>query len=71
MTALKHGSVLITARNEGASATFQINVDTIVSSANDGIPETWKIAHGFDPNDPSVAGQDPDGDGLTNLQEFR
>jgi hypothetical protein len=70
VTALKHGSVLITARNEGASATFQINVNTIVSTVGDGIPDDWKIAHGFDPNDPSVAGQDPDGDGLTNLQEF-
>jgi len=70
VTALKHGTVLITARNEGASATFQINVNTIVSTVGDGIPDDWKIAHGFDPNDPSVAGQDPDGDGLTNLQEF-
>jgi hypothetical protein len=71
VTALKHGSVLITARNEGASATTQINVNTIVSTVGDGIPDDWKIAHGFDPNDPSVAGQDPDGDGLTNLQEFQ
>src|SRR6478672_6845938 len=71
VTALKHGSVLITARNEGASATIQINVNTIVSTVGDGIPDDWKIAHGFDPNDPSVAGQDPDGDGLTNLQEFQ
>ncbi|MGZ4875462.1 MAG: beta strand repeat-containing protein, partial [Candidatus Angelobacter sp.] len=44
---------------------------TIVSTANDGIPDDWKIAHGFDPNDPSVAGLDTDGDGLTNLQEFQ
>ena len=35
------------------------------------VSDDWKIAHGFDPNDPSVAGQDPDGDGLTNLQEFQ
>jgi hypothetical protein len=71
VTAISRGTALITARNEGASATLQLNVNTIVSSANDGIPDDWKIAHGFDPSDPSVAGQDTDGDGLTNLQEFQ
>ncbi|MGZ7105272.1 MAG: Ig-like domain-containing protein, partial [Candidatus Angelobacter sp.] len=71
VTAVSRGTAIITARNEGASATIQINVNTIVSTANDGIPDDWKIAHGFDPNDPSVAGLDTDGDGLTNLQEFQ
>ncbi len=71
VTAVSRGSVNITARNEGATATIQINITTILSTVGDGIPDDWKIAHGFDINDPSLAGKDPDGDGLTNLQEFQ
>src|SRR5216683_3821885 len=71
VTAVSRGAAIITVRNEGASAAVQISVNTPKSTVNDGIPDDWKIAHGFDPNDPSVAGQDTDGDGLTNLQEFQ
>ena len=71
VTAIKRGTAIITARNEGAASSIQVSVNTPASTVGDGIPDDWKIAHGFDPNDPSVAGQDPDGDGLTNLQEFQ
>ena len=30
----------------------------------------WKIQHGFDPAEPGVKDEDPDGDGFTNLEEF-
>ena len=36
----------------------------------DGLPTSYELEHGLDPNDPGDANQDPDGDGLTNLQEF-
>jgi len=36
----------------------------------DGIGVGWKIQHGFDPADPGVKGEDPDGDGFNNLEEF-
>jgi Bacterial TSP3 repeat len=36
----------------------------------DGIPDQWEIDHGLDPNDPSDALNDPDGDGLTNEDEY-
>jgi len=36
----------------------------------DGIGVGWKIQHGFDPADPGVKDEDPDGDGFTNLEEF-
>ncbi|MGI6098579.1 MAG: LamG-like jellyroll fold domain-containing protein, partial [Kiritimatiellia bacterium] len=39
-------------------------------SDNDGMPDDWELANGLDPNDPADAGQDLDGDGLSNLQEF-
>ena len=36
----------------------------------DGIPNGWKQQYGLDPFDPTVAGADPDGDGMSNLQEY-
>jgi hypothetical protein len=69
--AIGRGSVTITARVEGVAGTIQFDINPVVSSAGDGIPDDWKIAHGFDPNDTSVANADTDGDGLTNLQEFQ
>lgn len=37
---------------------------------NDGMPDWWESFYGLDPLDPSDAGEDPDGDGQTNLEEF-
>jgi hypothetical protein len=36
----------------------------------DGMPDSWEVAHGLNPNDPSDASRDDDGDGFTNLQEY-
>jgi uncharacterized repeat protein (TIGR01451 family) len=36
----------------------------------DGIADTWEIAHGFNPADPSDALLDADGDGQSNLAEY-
>ena len=36
----------------------------------DGIEIGWKMNYGFDPADPLVRDQDPDGDGFTNQEEF-
>ena len=37
---------------------------------DDGIPDAWETAHGLNPHDPADAALDPDGDGLSNLQEY-
>ena len=38
---------------------------------NDGMPDAFETANGFDPLDPSDAGQDADGDRFSNLTEFK
>jgi hypothetical protein len=35
------------------------------------MPDEWELANQLDPADPADAAQDADGDGCTNLQEFR
>ena len=40
-------------------------------SDSDGIPDNVEIAAGLNPNDPSDAALDLDGDGISNLDEFR
>jgi len=41
-----------------------------LDSDNDGMPDAWEVANGFNPLDPSDAATDADGDGLTNRQEY-
>ncbi len=38
---------------------------------NDGMPDQWETEHGLDPNDPTDAAKDCNGNGLTNLQEYQ
>ena len=50
---------------------FDHDLDLAVSSTvGDDIPDSWKIAHGLNPADSTVANQDPDEDGLNNGDEF-
>ncbi|MGE3311556.1 MAG: LamG-like jellyroll fold domain-containing protein, partial [Limisphaerales bacterium] len=37
----------------------------------DGMPDDYEIQYGFDPNDPTDAAKDFDGDGVSNVDEFR
>ena len=37
---------------------------------SDGIDVGWKIKHGFDLEDPNIAGQDDDSDGFSNKEEY-
>lgn len=43
----------------------------LIDSDNDRMPDIWEIAHGLNPDDPADAGQDLDGDGLSNLEEYQ
>jgi len=70
VTAVSSGTVVIQAVNEGRQSIATIQV-LLAGASHGGIPDSWAIAHGLDPNDPAMPFEDPDHDGLTNLQEFQ
>jgi hypothetical protein len=39
-------------------------------SDGDGIPDWWERKYGLDPNDPSDAARDCNGDGYTNIEKY-
>ena len=45
--------------------------DEIPDKDRDGMPDVWENTYQLDPLFAGDAGQDPDGDGLTNLQEYQ
>ena len=63
-----------------ASATVNITVVGLIDSVGDGIPDSWRVQYfcggaatngcGTTTNTQSCAACDPDGDGMSNLQEF-
>ena len=54
----------------GLSALFAIRTKPLLlDSDGDGLPDVYELAHGLDPARDD-AGEDPDGDGRTNKQEF-
>ena len=70
VTALTSGRVMIQATNDGASGIASVQV-TLGGTSHNGIDDAWAVANGLNPLDPTLALEDPDRDGLTNLQEFQ
>ena len=70
VTARTRGQAIIQARNEGVLASFALDVLIPNDADGDGLTDEFEVSRGLDPNDPSDAAQDRDGDGLSNLQEF-
>ena len=42
----------------------------VIDSDNDGMPDAWEKANGLNPNDPSDAIKDCNGDGYTNIEKY-
>jgi len=70
VTAVSSGTAVVQAINEGRQGIISIQV-LLAGASHGGIPDSWAIAHGLDPNDPAMPFEDPDHDGLNNLQEFQ
>lgn len=41
-----------------------------IDSDDDGMPDDWELANGLNPNDPSDANSDCNGDGYTNIEKY-
>jgi hypothetical protein len=68
--AVRSGTVIIQATNEGASGMLAVMVALTTSDTDgDGIPDDVELSLGLNPNNPVDAMEDFDRDGLTNLQE--
>ena len=70
VTAVSSGTAILQAVNEGTAGIITIQV-VLDGAVHGGIPDSWAIEHGLDPTDPAMPFEDPDHDGLTNLQEFQ
>jgi hypothetical protein len=44
--------------------------EPVLDSDGDGIPDWWEIKYGLNPNDPSDAAKDSNGDGYTNIEKY-
>ena len=70
ITAVASGTVVIQATNDGASGILSVPI-VLAGDSVGGIPVSWIIANHLNQYSPTLAFEDPDRDGLTNLQEFQ
>lgn len=62
---------VIAANSSGTAAGSDQTFTTVAGDRDgDGMPDDFEVQYGFNPDDPSDAALDADGDGFTNLQEY-
>ncbi|MBL0038371.1 MAG: hypothetical protein IPP36_06900 [Nitrosomonadales bacterium] len=72
VTAMRSGTVMVQAINEGAQGILMLRVAfAAADSDGDGITDEEEIRLGMNPNNPADALLDEDHDGLTALEEYR
>lgn len=65
----QHRITLLAKNSNGLQSTTSVTINVASDSDFDGLPDTWEIKYGFDPDVPN-ASEDPDGDGVVNWREF-
>jgi hypothetical protein len=55
----------------GENVRVEFKTTAVLDTDGDGIPDSWETLYSLNPNNASDAAQDPDGDGSSNLTEFR
>ncbi|HOW97392.1 MAG TPA: thrombospondin type 3 repeat-containing protein [Kiritimatiellia bacterium] len=50
---------------------YLFSFDLVLDTDEDGMPDWWELANGFDPEGPSDAEEDPDADGYSNQEEYQ
>jgi pectate lyase len=63
------GHVIDSTKEVGGWPTYR-SAPAPLDSDGDGMPDVWEKAHGLNPNDPSDAAKDRDGDGYSNIEEY-
>jgi hypothetical protein len=69
--AVTSGTVIVQATLEGASGMTSVRIAPPgVDSDEDGMPDAYEVANGLNPGNKIDAQEDPDHDGVSNLDEF-
>lgn len=58
-------------KNSTASITITVEETATTDTDDDTLPNIWERDNGLDPDDPTDADEDPDEDGLSNLEEYQ